>query len=145
VVSIANLTSGQIVPVVPREPPHYAISPDWLPDNRLAVPDPQTQSVLVFRADGQKSTADLPFAPGLSISSAGLVLAIDPSSPVLVAQTPDGRRVDLDLGRAWGLMPNNVSWVAWSSDGKEAVLVCTAQSSVDGVNYDETAILIGAS
>jgi hypothetical protein len=140
-ISIANLPTGKIVRVLPLGPLDGPETPAWLPSGRLAVPDQSQQTTRTFAIDGTEVVASLPYAPDLSVSSGGTVLAIDRNSVRVVVQSSDGRRGTLDLAAT----PNGVPDVSWSPDGQAAVLICTPTTSAGGFVYDETAILIAVS
>lgn len=134
---IANLSTGAIHEVYAAAPLAWWVTPAWLPDGRLAVPDSGAGKVRAFSADGIESSANLPYGRILAVSSAGVVLAFDDLTPKVVVQASDGTRSTLDLGAS----PNGASSAYWSPDGREAVMVCTDLTPTGPV-YDETAVLI---
>lgn len=93
------------------------IYPAWLPDDRLAIPDPVKHRVRAFGIDGAESSVSLPFDSQLSISTAGVVLAHDLYRDFTV-QASDGTRSALHF-------PESPSTFDWSPDGLAAVVICT--------------------
>lgn len=132
-ICIANLSTGQTQQVLAGGY-QGPITPAWLPDGRLAVPDPQTRKVRAFGVSGTESAVSLPFAPNLFVSSAGVAFAFDRSSTTLFTQSSDGTAATLNVGAS----PYMVSW---SPDGREAVVICADLTPTNGY-YDETAALV---
>ena len=136
-ISIVAVSTGKVVNVLPR--PRYQVvpTPAWLPDGRLAVPDPAKQVVRAFAIDGTETSAAIPYAPDLAISSSGVILALDITSTRILVQSPGGKRGTLDLG----VYAMGSSQVRWSPDGNAAVIrgiVPMAQ----GADTVQTAILV---
>jgi hypothetical protein len=126
---IADVSTGTVRQLFGTSGFYVPATPAWLPDGRLAVPNTVTEKVHIFGADGVESSGSLPFAPNLSISSAGVVLAFGDLSRTVGIQSVDGRRSTLDLA-AYPM------YVVWSLDGLAAVVIGSAGS------YDETAVLV---
>jgi hypothetical protein len=136
---VADLGSGKVIRVLAPARTDPLITPAWMPDGRLAVPDPGRLTVRAFATDGSESTVSLPYATTLSISSSGTALAVDSLSQLITMQSLGGGRTTLDLASC---TPNGRGAVSWAPDGTSAVVICTnLQPGTDG-NYEETAILI---
>ena len=120
--SIAEISTGRIRTVFPDVFEYSSLTdgpiyPAWLPDDRLAIPDPVQHRVRAFGVDGAESSVSLPFDSQLSISKAGVVLAHDLYRDLTV-QATDGTRSALHF-------PESPFTFDWSPDGLAAVVICT--------------------
>ncbi len=141
-VAVADVTTGAARELVSAQQLDGPVTPAWLPDGRLAVPQETTGTVRVFERDGAESSAKLPYGPDLSVSSAGVVLAIDPLATQVAITAPTGTQTTIDLGDE---TPNGSQEVFWSPDGQEAILVCTTTTVPTSGRYQETAVLLTVS
>lgn len=120
--SIAEISTGRIRTVFPDVFEYSSLTdgpiyPAWLPDDRLAIPDPVKHRVRAFGIEGAESSVSLPFDSQLSISTAGVVLAHDLGRD-FTAQASDGTRSALNF-------PESPFTFDWSPDGLAAVVICT--------------------
>ena len=142
VASILDVQTGRVV-VLPGFAPYGAPSGIWLPDGRVAVAD-ENGLVQAFGVDGVESPADLPQGRYLSISSTGVIVAIQDGAATTIEIVSGGVRRTIDL--AVPPMP----YPAWSADGRALVVVCGTETSVPasspfdkpGSIYGEEAVLI---
>ncbi len=138
---IANGLTGKTTKVLDHLITDTLVFPAWLPDGRLLVPDLQAQVTRVFTADGVSAGGDFPYAPMLSASTSGNVIAMANNSTIITLAPYGHARVTLDLG----CIPNGPGNVNWSPDGAEAVVVCSQTQPDAQGDYNESALLVAAS